>query len=74
MDHDESRQLVRDQIVRWVPRGRSRRRGFKLSGKAPRKISVIPNGRSMRRIRNCPWPRSFRPEKRMTALTRGGLP
>ena len=44
--------------------------GLKLSGNMPRKTSVIPVGGSMGRIRNCPWPRSFRPEKTMTPLTR----
>ena len=47
--------------------------GLKLSGNLPRKISVIPVGGSMGRIRNCPWPRSFRPKKKMTALTRARL-
>ena len=47
--------------------------GFKLSSNVPRKISVIPVGGSMGRIHNCPWPRSFRPEKAMTALTRARL-
>ncbi len=47
--------------------------GLKLSGNLPRTISVIPVGRSMGRIRNCLWPRSFRPEKAMTALTRARL-
>ena len=44
--------------------------GLKLSGNVPLKMSVIPEAGSMGRIRNCPWPRSFRPEKRMTPLTR----
>ena len=47
--------------------------GLKLSGNMPLKMSVIPQAESMGRTRNCPWPRSFSPEKRMTALTRGGL-
>ena len=44
--------------------------GLKLSGNMPLKMSVIPEAGSMGRIRNCPWPRSFRPEKKMTPLTR----
>ena len=47
--------------------------GLKLSGNVPLKMSVIPEGGSMGRIRNCPWPRSFRPEKKMTTLTRARL-
>ena len=47
--------------------------GLKLSGNMPLKMSVIPEAGSMGRIRNCPWPRSFRPEKNMTPLTRARL-
>ena len=47
--------------------------GLKLSGNVPLKMSVIPERGSVGRIHNCPWPRSFRPEKRMTALTRTRL-
>ncbi len=44
--------------------------GLKLSGNMPLKMSVIPKHGSLGRIHNCPWPRSFRPEKTMTPLTR----
>lgn len=47
--------------------------GLKLSGNVPLKMSVIPEAGSMGRTRNCPWPRSFKPEKRMTPLTRARL-
>jgi hypothetical protein len=47
--------------------------GLKLSGNVPLKMSVIPEAGSMGRTRNCPWPKSFRPEKKMTALTRARL-
>jgi Peptidase family M41 len=47
--------------------------GHQLTGDIPRKISVIPEGGSVGRTRNRPWPRSFRPEKRMTTRTRQRL-
>ena len=47
--------------------------GLKLSNNMPLKMSVIPKHGSLGRIHNCPWPRSFRPEKAMTALTRARL-
>ena len=47
--------------------------GLKLSGNVPLKMSVIPEAGSMGRTRNCPWPRSFRPEEKMTPLTRARL-
>jgi len=47
--------------------------GLKLSGNMPLKMSVIPEGNCMGRTCNCPWPRSFRPEKAMTPLTRARM-
>lgn len=47
--------------------------GHQLTGDVPRKISVIPEGGSVGRIRNRPWPRSFKPLVRMTPLSRQRL-
>jgi hypothetical protein len=47
--------------------------GHQLTGEVPRKISVIPEGGSVGRIRNRPWPRSFKPLVRMTPLSRQRL-
>jgi hypothetical protein len=47
--------------------------GHQLTGEVPRKISVIPEAGSVGRTRNRPFPRSFRPEKRMTTKTRQRL-
>jgi ATP-dependent Zn protease len=46
--------------------------GYQLTGDLPNKISVIPKGGSTGTY-NCPWPRSFRPEKRLTPLRRQRL-
>ena len=73
MDHDESRQLVRDHIGRWIPRGRPRRRGVQAVRQGPAQDIGDLQWPEHAQDTQLPWPRSFRPEKRMIALTRGGL-